>query len=275
MEEPLRSSRRLTLRSITALHAEPDALSPQVTQALLGMEVSLLATHGEWARIRTQDTYEGWCEAVALGELPATWPAPEAEWAEIDELWANLRALPEYRRAAALGATLGARLPSLERRDEGCGWVRLLAPDGRELWTEAARVRLSSVPPRPRTARAILTTARRLLGVPYLWGGCSPLGIDCSGFSQLVLGLHGLPLLRDAHQQAEQGRSAPTPAAADLAFFATGRDPARISHVAIMLDADRFLHAAGSDRVRLNRLSEAPFRDQYLFARRYLSSSDD
>ena len=270
MEEPLLPPRRLMLRPVTSLHAEPDALSEQVTQALLGMEVSLLETYGGWARIRTPDTYEGWCERLTLGELPNAWLAPEGEWAEIDELWANLRAQPEYRRASALGATLGVRLPLLERLDEGCGWVRLLAPDGRELWTEAQRVRQPSAPPRQRTARAIAATARRLLGVPYLWGGCSPLGIDCSGFVQLVLGLHGIPLLRDAHQQAEQGRPAPSPAAADLAFFATGRDPARISHVALMLDTDRFLHAAGSDRVRLNRLSESPYRDQYLFSRRYL-----
>ena len=91
-----------------------------------------------------------------------------------------------------------------------------------------------------------LPKLERYLGVPYLWGGCTPLGIDCSGFVQLVWRLNGASLPRDAHQQAECGQEvAPGEATAgDLLFFG-GESGAGITHVAICLEGGRMIHAAG------------------------------
>ncbi|HEU4753310.1 MAG TPA: C40 family peptidase, partial [Armatimonadota bacterium] len=113
-------------------------------------------------------------------------------------------------------------------------------------------------------------TARRFLGVPYLWGGGSPVGLDCSGFVQLVMRLHGVELLRDAGPQMTQGEPVEAPDAADLVFFGPEGEPDRISHVGMMLDRERFIHAAGSDRVRINRLRDDPYGRIYRGARRVL-----
>ena len=97
----------------------------------------------------------------------------------------------------------------------------------------------------PRTALAITRTAREYFeGAPYLWGGITPWGADCSGFVQTVFGLHGVALPRDARLQAEAGDD-PGPLTdlepADLAFFSEG-DAGVISHVAIALGGDRIAH---------------------------------
>lgn len=247
------------------MHREPDAATEQVSQALLGMPVRVLESRAGWQRVRTPDQYDGWVEEHTLGPAPAQWGRP---WVEVTDLWINLRLRADYQLAPAAQAPIGTRLP-LSGEEEG--WVRLMLPDGRTLWTEAKRVaRLQEVPLRPREARAAVRTALRFRGIPYLWGGCSPLGLDCSGFVQLVLRLHGVELLRDAGPQATQGLPSPAPGPADLAFFSPQGPGGSITHVGMMLDGDRFVHALGSDYVRINRLSEPRWQALLHSVRRYL-----
>lgn len=240
---------------------DPDPLTEQVSQALLAMEVGIIETRPGWSRIRTPDTYEGWVSCEALVPAPSGWGAP---WREIEDLWANLRAQNDYRQAAAVHAPIGARLPQLDEADDR---VQLLLPDGRRLWTETHRTQPA---PARRSSRpaAIVRTARRFLGIPYLWGGCSPWGLDCSGFVQLVLRLHGISILRDAHQQMELGAPSPKPDAADLVFFGPDDKPDRITHVGMMLDRRRYIHAKGSACVRIDVLD--PGSAGYRGARRFV-----
>ena len=85
----------------------------------------------------------------------------------------------------------------------------------------------------------LIATARAFLGTPYLWGGTSGHGIDCSGFVQQVYRLNGVGLGRDADQQALEGRAANTPNAGDLLFFGSPT----VTHVAMSLGGDDFIHA--------------------------------
>ena len=259
--------RKLVRRPVVPMFAEPDPLSEQVSQALLAMPALELEARDDWRRIQTWEGYQGWVEAEGLCDFPEGWSEP---WCEVTDLYVNLRAQPSSTLTAVTHAMVGTRLPRLERRDR---WAEVLLPDGRRVWTEAHRV--TDLPAaegelRPPTPRAITATARRFLNVPYLWGGCSVLGLDCSGFVQLVMRLHGIPLLRDAYQQAEQGTAAPDPDIADLVFFGPEDQPEKITHVGMMLDRKRFIHAAGSDRVRINRLTDRPYDARYRFARRLI-----
>jgi hypothetical protein len=98
--------------------------------------------------------------------------------------------------------------------------------------------------------KAIVNKAIEFLNAPYLWGGKSILGIDCSGFTQLVYRLNGINLLRDAYQQAEQGvalsfleESKP----GDLAFF--DNEEGKIIHVGILMGNNKIIHASGKVRI--------------------------
>ncbi|MFN3648355.1 MAG: NlpC/P60 family protein [Armatimonadota bacterium] len=263
--DPTSLPTRLIRAPFTPMQREPDPLTEQVSQALLGQAVAVLEESGAWLRVRTPDEYEGWIQAAAAVEAPEGWAGP---WAEVEELWANLRARPDSELPAVLPAMIGTRLPLLDRDEK---WATLRGPEGAPLYTEVKRVRsLEERPARPRSRRSICATARRFLGIPYLWGGCSPWGLDCSGFVQLVLRLHGVLLQRDAGPQSRQGEPAPEPDAADLVFFGPPERPEAITHVGMMLDRERFIHALGSDRVRIDPLRGGRLEREYRFARRYL-----
>ena len=127
--------------------------------------------------------------------------------------------------------------------------------------------------PRPTgTTADLLATSRRLLGVPYLWGGMTPLGIDCSGFVSLVYRVHGKVLPRDADLQFGDPKAAVVERAdllpGDLLFF--GRTAAKITHVGLYLGDGRFLNATTYETpvVREDRLDDAHWTSLYQGARR-------
>lgn len=107
------------------------------------------------------------------------------------------------------------------------------------------------------TTKNIFQTAKLFLNVPYLWGGRTFMGIDCSGFTQIVFRIHHIFLLRDAYQQATQGKkvSLKNCTSNDLAFFANNEG--KITHVGIVLkekNATKIIHASG--QVRIDSLDE-------------------
>jgi hypothetical protein len=134
----------------------------------------------------------------------------------------------------------GCRVPGRDFHWAGCRWTLL---DG--------QVGLPLVPSRP----AFVERCAGLMGLPYLWGGRSPYGCDCSGLMQWAAGLMGIPLRRDARQQAEQ--LAPVAWGAqqtgDLAFFANARG--RVTHVGVVETPSTIIHAAGSSSVRRDELT--------------------
>jgi cell wall-associated NlpC family hydrolase len=96
----------------------------------------------------------------------------------------------------------------------------------------------------------VLTTAQQWLNAPYLWGGKTFMGVDCSGFVQTVFKVHGIKLLRDAYQQAEQGNLVDDLQLAkegDIAFFQN--ENGRVTHVGILMSPGRIIHAAGKVRI--------------------------
>jgi hypothetical protein len=151
-------------------------------------------------------------------------------------------------------AVIGTRLC---RVAESTRWIRVRLPDGRQGWLarHATTRGLHLIHPEGGTGRDVIRLARHFLGIPYLWGGSTPKGFDCSGFIQTVFGLNGYPLPRDAYQQYRCGRkvaSGDDLAPADLLFF---QPPGarRITHVAIHLAEERFIHC--SDLVKINSLN--------------------
>jgi cell wall-associated NlpC family hydrolase len=134
---------------------------------------------------------------------------------------------------------------------------------------------LAAAPVADADAAAVLATALALRGVPYRNGGSDLAGFDCSGFTQYVFAQHALALPREVKDQFEVGQrvSASKVRPGDLLFFAT--TSRHVSHVAIALDGDMFVHAPSSNGVvRVEHLSAEYWRKRFLGVRRVLSPAN-
>jgi cell wall-associated NlpC family hydrolase len=228
---------------VVDVHAAPDDTSEVVTQALLGTPLAPLESVGGWRAIQLPD-YAGWVPESALARRA---PASE-QVAVVTSLQAPLFTEgPTQPPASEVYATTA--LPRLAV-SATAGRVAVALPGGRHglLRAEDCAVRPATEPFPRRSIAEMLAFGQTLLGVPYLWGGVTALGLDCSGLAQLCYRHAGVTILRDADQQyasapymVERGGLR----AGDLVFFA--RD-GHIVHVGVMLDASRVLHADGSVR---------------------------
>jgi cell wall-associated NlpC family hydrolase len=243
--------------AVAPLSAEPRAASEQVSQALAGHRVELLEARDPWCRVRTADAYEGWIHRgylLAIGERELA------------------------RRYAMRRVSLGCTVREIDGRRRQLPVGAIVADDaflegGAALTPEELAERF------PATPAAIAEGAYRLFqGAPYQWGGITPWGADCSGFTQTAFGLHGIHLPRDARDQAEHG--APVVGGlealrpADLLFF-SDRPDGRITHVAIALGEQRIVHLAlGRGGYAVERLDDhddpyvATLRANFRFAKR-------
>jgi len=210
------------------------------SQLLVGEVVRLLPGRGPagWVRVEnTVDGYRGWVRAWGL--VPAT-AARARRWraratGRVGVPLAQVVATPRGR-VAVTPLFLGGRLIAGRPRR---GWVPVELPDGRR-----GHVPATVLARRP--APTLTDRVTTLLGVPYLWGGRTPAGYDCSGFVQQVLAEQGIALPRDARDQCRgsmrrTGTRPPGPG--DLAFFRRPGKPA--SHVGICLGGSYFAHCRG------------------------------
>ena len=208
---------------VAPMLAEPHVSSGQVSQQLAGHAVAIVEDRGDWLLVRGNDEYEGWTHRgyLAMGST-----VNEADAARIS-LGCIVRSADGCTRSLPLRAILSAD----ERIEEG----------------EA--VRAAELHRRfPTNAGAIVRTAVDcFLGTSYQWGGVTPWGADCSGLVQSVFALHGVPLPRDAWQQARVGRDTGgdilAAQTADLLFF-SDRTDGHITHVAIAAGERRIVHLA-------------------------------
>lgn len=181
--------------------------------------------------------------------------------ARIRGLFANLYAAPDIRSRLDLTAPLGTPLSLGTTAVPGePRWWKAVSPggsahflqagdfcaDGTEwAWTDAGKLR-----------EGLVKCARRLLGIPYRWGGTTTWGLDCSGLVQLVYRLHGIALPRDAHQQAADERMAPVSRddvlPGDLLFFAN------LAHVGMAVSGGEFIHATtnGKPEVQVTAIDD-------------------
>lgn len=123
------------------------------------------------------------------------------------------------------------------------------------------------------TGQALIATGKQFMGVPYVWGGESPAGFDCSGFTQYVMKQNGITIPRTAAEQFNTGTPVEKSnlAVGDLVFFTTYKPGA--SHVGFYMGNDQFLHASSANsQVTISSLSEAYYTEKYIGARRYIKN---
>jgi len=233
---------------VDSLDAADRAESPLVlTQLLLGERVVVDAVEGDWVKVvateqasrRDDRGYPGWLHRTHL----TTQTVPDGRDLVVDATATAVRDAP-FGDILFYGVTIGTRLVGTERTYRG--WSEALVPGQDEpVW-----VRTADVVPAPdgsATAEDVLEVAERLLDVPYVWGGLSAYGIDCSGLVHLAYRRHGFPVPRDASDQAEATKQISSDEAApgDLYFFA--RPGETIHHVGLVAGDKRLVHASQRD----------------------------
>jgi cell wall-associated NlpC family hydrolase len=272
--------------SVGNVRTKPGHARELCTQAMMGTVMKLLKKRGGWYYVQLPDNYLGWLEESAM---KITTPEGVDAWRSAAKMivtshFALVRERPTQAAVPVSDAVAGVLLKLLARSG---AWVEVELPDGRRGYIEATNVeRLEKwKQTRKLTADNIEKTAKMFMGVPYLWGGTSPKGMDCSGFAKIVFRLNGLELSRDADQQAlmgedvEPGKDFDNLRKGDLLFFgrrATADKPERITHVGICLEKRRFIHSPGGSGVRVNSLdTSAPdysesYRESFVRARRLI-----
>ncbi|MDF2438067.1 MAG: hypothetical protein K0Q95_2443 [Bacteroidota bacterium] len=224
--------------SIIPCRKEASDRSEMVTQLLFGDHFEVLETLGSWCRIKiSYDNYECWIDKKQF--LPIAQPTFDifnsTEIYSINEL---IGIITHNNTKQLFPVPIGSTLPNFDNGE--------CAVENQSYLYEGAFIngRL------PFTKAGIMETAMMYLNAPYLWGGKTPFGIDCSGFTQMVYKLNGIKLKRDAYQQAEQGETlsfVEEAEAGDLAFF--DNDEGRIVHVGIVMDHNKIIHASGKVRI--------------------------
>ena len=222
--------------AIIPLRFEPSDRSEIVSQVLFGEHFEILEQLKQWTRIRMQyDNYEGWIDFKQLQLIS------EANFNLLSSETIVLNAdLIEYITTPSnslIPIPLGSSLSFINHKE-----INTSSFDFEGTKTSGEK-----------SKSCLIDTAFMYLNSPYLWGGKTPFGIDCSGFTQMVYKLKGYKLLRDASQQAAQGEplsfieeSEP----GDLAFF--DNEEGNIIHVGIIMEDNYIIHASG--KIRIDRL---------------------
>jgi len=245
----------LVNRPVTDLRSDPARQLERVSQALLGESVRILRPGDPWTFVRLErDGYLGWIQTAAL--QPCS-PAEAERYTSARNALVIAEITPAYHSPLPNGAEAGGEVGKLPfgvfvhvaRRQNG--FAAITMPDGRLWWLpDTALLPLSKAPRHDREGiAAALKLIRRLVGVPYLWGGRTPFGYDCSGLAQAFYALMGIVIPRDADQQFYAGipvEGPPQPG--DLLFFGSDDPHPRrpITHVAISLGGEEIIHANGA-----------------------------
>jgi gamma-D-glutamyl-L-lysine dipeptidyl-peptidase len=233
----------ISLQAVIPMRKEPFEQSEMVSQLLFGEYYRVEDTQEKWLKVLTLfDHYSGWIDRKNHREV-----SQEAylhyETVKPSVLASKIAEIG-FSDSSTMLIPAGSSLPGYDPMKE-----IIVVPDG-ELRINPLFGYITNPP-----TQEITRTAVRFLNTPYLWGGRSSFGFDCSGFIQIVFKIHGISLPRDASQQATLGKCIHTfeeHLPGDLAFFAS--DEGFINHVGMIIASGDIIHCSG--RVRIDRMEE-------------------
>ncbi|GGK74653.1 cytochrome c [Rufibacter glacialis] len=251
--------------SVANLRSEPKHPAELATQATMGTPLRVWKQKDGWYLVQTPDKYLAWVDGAGIKLMNE---AAFATW----QIGEKLLYTHPYGFAYATPNTQGATVSDLVYGDvmvlkgQTKGFHEVSFPDGRTAFVTSSEVQKYTdwAATRKPTEQNLVETSKRLLGLPYLWGGTSFKGVDCSGFTKTVYFMNGLVLPRDASQQVHVGELIDTKEGfqnlkpGDLLFFgspAKDGKPERVVHVGMWIGNNEFIHSAG--RVRINSMDPA------------------
>jgi hypothetical protein len=252
------------------MRAQNDPRSEMVSQALFGETATVLGEVSQYSLIRTEDDYEGWALTEHLAELPFS---QELKEYVVSGAFAPVLTSYDPYDIALTKLSMGSRVKVLETDHD---FAHVVIPRAARLGAEVGYVATKYLKD-PEIVEApmwpfIHHCANQLVGTPYLWGGASAFGIDCSGFAQRIFGVAGIRLPRDAYQQAlsplgARTSESETPQYMDIVFFLGKEDPRQrgITHVGVARDSEYFYHASSRSGLVLSRFDDPLIRDEYRY----------
>ena len=283
----------VTCLSENMMRLKPDYESPLETMSLMGTVVEIIGEEGYWRQVVTPEPYTAWCTDLGLVEMSEEEIQAYKEAAKYICIrhHSGVYAKPSENSRRLSDLSIGNLVRIVYKNPEAAEvkkvkaskkgkWVEVMLPDGRKGWVPAADVTAFApwaVKQKP-TAERIVSTAMQFEGTPYLWGGASSKGLDCSGLVRLTWFMNGYLLPRNASQQVKYGReiimvcdhkvAAGSEALhqemirrtahlqpGDLVFFGTPETlwaKEKITHVGIYIGEGKIIHA--SHKVRVNSL---------------------
>lgn len=284
--------------SVANLRTKPGHASEMASQAILGTKIDILQkSKGEY-RVRTPEGYISW---VPTSSIVAMTPAEMQAWkAKRKIIYTN-----DFGKAYSKPDVKSIRVSDLVYgnilvlQKEIGSYYEVIYPDGRTGYIpQNEAIELDEwIRSRNLTSENILNSAKSMLGLPYLWGGTSVKGVDCSGFTKTAFFMNGYVIPRDASQQVLAGENVDildqdghfdaskalrNLKPADLLFFAAGKNSnpnARVTHVALYIGNGEFIHSAGTVRIN-SMLKDASNYDDFqtrtvVAAKRYIGVNDD
>ena len=250
----------LVTLSVINLRKEPDHAAELVSQSILGTPVIVLKKSDSWLQIRTPDNYTGW---IAESSVQLLNRQEMNEWKKASRavFLENTGWLYEAAsdKSDVVSDLVGGSI--LVKTGESNGYAGIALPDGRRGFVRKEKVMDFDLWKRSVscTEESIISTARTFMGLPYLWGGSSSKGVDCSGFVQSVFFRNGLILSRDASLQALHGSPVDISDGysrlrkGDLLFFGSKKNGSQhVTHVALYIGNGEYINSAG--RVMINSL---------------------
>jgi hypothetical protein len=290
-------------RNVVNLYRNPSTSSEVVSQTILGDIVRVDDQRDGFSHILTADRYAGW---VGDDHLVAEWDRSDFLTTSIATLFAEVyssadtqaeyvtKLVVSTRITLAHGPSIGDFVPVL-LPNKTLGYVHNLCLDithdkpeeAADLADPKVRRSIDIDSLKRQIMRAVgmraVEVGKRLIGTPYLWGGCTPFGIDCSGFVQLSYKLSGLQLLRDAQLQFDDRRFERCDAgqsldesdllAGDLVAFQK-QGASKITHIGMALGDGRFIHSAGGRGVVIDRCQAERYASTYVGAVRLSPTAD-
>lgn len=257
--------------SVICMRSGPDYMDGLDTQTILGSPVRILEKKGWW-RIQSADNYIGWTHYSSI--VPLTKSELERWNRSTKVIVTNIQTYgytrPNKQSQIVSDLIAGNRLKLLKKQGQ---FYKVAYPDGKEAWlpVEDAMEEQTWLKSRHPDADHLIATAYRMMGFPYLWGGTSVKGMDCSGFIKTCAFLNGLILARDASQMAYTGKCYTSDnykdwKPGDLLFFgrpASNGKKEHVSHVGLYLGNGRFIHCMGYVHIGSFNPEDTTYYDEY------------
>jgi len=234
--------------SASNIRALPDHAAELVSQAEMGTPMKVLDVKDNWYRVQTPEHYIGWMDAggLALMTLQELEQWKKANRYIYNCMIGSALQLPRKHAEIVSDLVLGDLFVVETKK---CGYWKVRLPDGRVGYVRKKNCRsFSDWSQAEPNALAIKSVAKKMMGSPYLWGGATSKGVDCSGFMKMAYYSQGVILARDASQQARYGepldfKNIANLQPCDLLFF--GKSAQRITHVGMYLGNGDFIHSSG------------------------------